>query len=367
MNILILNGSPRKDGNINFMIDAFVDSVDKNKHTINSISVCKKKINGCLACEYCRKQGNGTCIQQDDMQEIYPLLQKADMLILASPIYHHNFSGQLQCTINRIYALDKPKNLKRAALFLSSDDDNVYDGAIYEYQNSFLEYLKLENMGIYTSSGKHNKSKELKNELMQLGHSLSSYENDLKMSVADFLNVMNSGEEIIAGSTVHQFMHKLSQQALHITSIINNGYHSQEEINELFCKLTDNKIGANFTLFPPFYTDCGKNLHIGNNVFFNSGRKMQDQGGITIGDGTLIGHNVVLATLNHNMEPSKRGNMIPKPIKIGQNVWIGSNATILSGVKIGDGAIIAAGAVVTKDVPSRAVVAGIPAKIIKYI
>ncbi len=81
----------------------------------------------------------------------------------------------------------------------------------------------------------------------------------------------------------------------------------------------------------------------------------------------LIGHNVVLATLNHAFEPSHRQDMNPQPIKIGNNVWIGANSTILPGVTIGDGAIIAAGAVVSKDVPENAVVGGVPAKIIKYI
>lgn len=59
------------------------------------------------------------------------------MLVLASPIYYHSFSGQLQCVINRIYALDKPRYLKKAALILSSGSDDVYGGAIYEYKKSF--------------------------------------------------------------------------------------------------------------------------------------------------------------------------------------------------------------------------------------
>ena len=102
-------------------------------------------------------------------------------------------------------------------------------------------------------------------------------------------------------------------------------------------------------------------------MFFNSGCKFQDQGGITIGDGSLIGHNVVLATLNHNLDPEHRGDIIPSPIHIGRNVWIGSGATVLPGVTIGNGAVIAAGAVVTKDVPDNTIVGGVPAKVMKTI
>lgn len=97
------------------------------------------------------------------------------------------------------------------------------------------------------------------------------------------------------------------------------------------------------------------------------GCKFQDQGGIFIGDGTLIGHNVVLATLNHAKSPKERSDMTPAAIHIGENVWIGANATILPGVTVGDGAIIAAGAVVSKDVPPNSVAAGVPAKIVKEI
>lgn len=95
MNILVLNGSPRKHGNTAFMIEAFLDGAKQQGHHVDVISVCEKNINGCLACEYCHTKGNGACIQQDDMQEIYPLLQEAEMVVLASPVYYHGFSGQL--------------------------------------------------------------------------------------------------------------------------------------------------------------------------------------------------------------------------------------------------------------------------------
>ena len=182
------------------------------------------------------------------------------------------------------------------------------------------------------------------------------------MNLQEFLDKMNSGEEIEAGSDYHLYMLQLSQEALQITMQMNNQYHTPEELVELMRKLTGNSSFPEFGLFPPFYTDCGKNIHFGSNVFVNSGCRFQDQGGIYIGDNALIGHNAVLATLNHNKLPEKRGNLIPSPIHIGKDVWLGANVTVCPGVTIGDGAIIAAGAVVTADVEPGATVGGVPAK-----
>jgi len=190
---------------------------------------------------------------------------------------------------------------------------------------------------------------------------------ETKMELDEFLSYMDSGKEVVAGSSVHQCMHRLSQEAIRVTSELNSRYHTSEEIVELMRKITGWQVDDSFSLFPPFYTDCGKNLKIGKNVFFNSGVKIQDQGGVTIEDGALIGHNVVIATLDHSLNPNHRGNMIPAPIHIGKNVWIGANATICKGVTIGDGAVIAAGAVVTTDVPKNSVFGGVPAKLIKKI
>jgi acetyltransferase-like isoleucine patch superfamily enzyme len=187
------------------------------------------------------------------------------------------------------------------------------------------------------------------------------------MDIHDFLAHLNRGEVVEGGSELHQVMHNLSQEALKLTSELNGHYHTPEEIRELFSLLIGKPVDKTFAMFPPFYTDCGKNISVGKNVFINSGCRFQDQGGITIGDGALIGHNVVFATLNHDIDPRKRSTMHPAPIVIGKNVWIGANATVVPGVTIGDGAVIAAGAVVTKDVPANVIVGGVPAKIIKKI
>lgn len=187
------------------------------------------------------------------------------------------------------------------------------------------------------------------------------------MDLEAFLDHLNSGKPVRGGGEAHLFMHGVSQQALKLTAELNSSYHEPEELRALFSQLIGKPVDEGFGLFLPFYTDCGKNITIGKNVFINMGCKFQDQGGIFIGDGALIGHNVVLATLNHARPPMDRSSMIPAPIHIGKHVWIGANATVLPGVTIGDGAIVAAGAVVAKDVPENTIVGGVPAKIIRHL
>ena len=176
---------------------------------------------------------------------------------------------------------------------------------------------------------------------------------------------MLSGAVADAGSDMHMMMHELSQRALKITAHLNGLYHEPAELRGIFSELIGKPVDESFGLFPPFYTDCGLNTTIGKNVFINSGCRFQDWGGITIGDGTLIGHNVVIATINHGLAPEKRHDNIPAPVTIGKNVWIGSNATVLPGVTIGENSVVAAGAVVTRDAEPYTVVGGVPANLIK--
>lgn len=175
MKILVLNGSPRPQGNTKKMVTAFSEGAASAGHQVDIVDVCKKKIAGCLACEYCHTKGNGVCIQKDDMQEIYDLLNEAEMLVLASPIYYHGISGQLKCAIDRFYSAaypQKPSNLKKAAILLSSGEANMYDGALFSYRGDFLDYLGLEDMGIFTAYGHENGSDKKLKEIRAFGAGL---------------------------------------------------------------------------------------------------------------------------------------------------------------------------------------------------
>ncbi|MCB0887051.1 MAG: sugar O-acetyltransferase [Propionibacteriaceae bacterium] len=162
-------------------------------------------------------------------------------------------------------------------------------------------------------------------------------------------------------------MHRVSQGALRITAELNGSYHDEAGVRALLSELIGAPVPDSVVVFPPFRADFGRNIRIGEGVFINSGCAFQDQGGVTIGDGALIGHNVVIATLNHGLDPAKRADLIPAPVVVGAGAWIGSNATILPGVTIGDGAVVAAASVVTRDVPPRTIAVGSPARVVRAI
>jgi acetyltransferase-like isoleucine patch superfamily enzyme len=188
------------------------------------------------------------------------------------------------------------------------------------------------------------------------------------MDMKEFIDFCKKGNPISGeDKELHGLLTQCSYEAQKITMELNTSYHSREEIVEIFSELTGEKVDSSFMCFPPFYTDFGKNITIGKNVFLNTGCSFQDRGGINIGNGSMIGMNVTIATLNHGLSLETRNITYPSPVIIGENVWIGSNSTILPGVTIGDNSVVAAGAVVTKDVPENTVVAGVPAKVVKKI
>lgn len=187
------------------------------------------------------------------------------------------------------------------------------------------------------------------------------------MNTEELVAHFRAGKSVTPGTAEYEALLRCSHEAMRITAELNTAYQSPERIRELMSQLTGTPLDASFALFPPFYSDFGKNIRIGKNVFINACCCFQDQGGITIGDGSLIGHRVVLATINHGFLPEERSSCRPAPIVIGRNVWIGSGAIVLPGISIGDNAIVAAGAVVARDVAADSVVAGTPARFIRNI
>lgn len=166
---------------------------------------------------------------------------------------------------------------------------------------------------------------------------------------------------------IAQMSMAITYRNMQLTAQLNGAYHEPAQVRQIISDIIGKPIDESFTLFPPFTTDFGANTTFGKGVFINSGCRFQDQGGLTVGDFTLIGHNVVIATVNHSTKPSENRMNVYAPVRLGNHVWIGSNAVILPGVTVGDWAVVAAGAVVTRDVPAYAVVGGVPAKVIKYV
>lgn len=160
---------------------------------------------------------------------------------------------------------------------------------------------------------------------------------------------------------------EIQNRSWKIQGKLNMGYHEAAETRKMLEDITNRKIPESVTVLTPFYTDFGRNIVFGENVFVNTNCTFMDRGGITIESGALIGPNVNLITINHDQDPMKRHITYCNPIHICKNVWIGVGATVLPGVTIGEGSIIAAGAVVTTDVPPMTVVGGIPAKVIQKI
>ncbi|MBL0744467.1 sugar O-acetyltransferase [Chryseolinea lacunae] len=146
-----------------------------------------------------------------------------------------------------------------------------------------------------------------------------------------------------------------------------NASTNVDQMRKRLSEIIGTQIDKSSTLFIPFYTNFGRHIKIGKNVFINHACSFLDMGGITIEDDVQIGPRTNLVTENHPVDPSMRKHLDLKSILIKRNVWIGAGATILPGVTIGENSIVAAGAVVNKDVPANTIVGGVPARVIKQI
>jgi acetyltransferase-like isoleucine patch superfamily enzyme len=184
------------------------------------------------------------------------------------------------------------------------------------------------------------------------------------MQQKDIFERERAGEIISIDDPEYGKILALITEAQKVIAEINTGYRTPDEVRDLFSRLTGAAVDPSFWMLPPFYTDFGKNIRVGRNVFINHCCEFMDRGGITLEDNVLIGPKVNLITINHPVEPSRRRSTFCAPILIKRNAWIGVGASVMPGVTIGENAIVAANAVVTKDVAADTIVGGIPAKVI---
>ena len=142
------------------------------------------------------------------------------------------------------------------------------------------------------------------------------YENPI--SDDEFIKIMNSQEKILANSEVAKKMELMTEKAMNSLYFMNKELYKADVVRKWMYILTGQEPDPNLKVYTPFYTDCGKNIHLGKNIIINSDCNFQDQGGIYIGDNTIIEKNVVMKTINYDLNPKTRGDMWPKPIHIGK-------------------------------------------------
>ena len=157
-----------------------------------------------------------------------------------------------------------------------------------------------------------------------------------------------------------------SQEALRITAELNGAYHTPEEIQDLFAQLTGKPVDRTFGLFPPFYTDCGKNITLGKHVFINSGCRFQDQGA---SPSEMESDRPQCGAGHAGPRNGSIGapRSLPRPHPYRGECLAGRQCHRSGGVTIGDNAVIAAGAVVTKNIPPNTVAAGVPARVVRTL
>ncbi|MCG2462416.1 sugar O-acetyltransferase [Flavobacteriaceae bacterium F89] len=159
---------------------------------------------------------------------------------------------------------------------------------------------------------------------------------------------------------------KLVNRSIKLSADLNTSA-SVNHIRERLAQLIGSNIDGSTRVFAPFYTNFGKHIKLGNNVFINHACTFLDMGGIIIEDDVQIGPKANLITENHPLDPTDRKSLDLGSIVVKRNAWLGAACTILPGVTIGENSVVAAGAVVTKDVPHNTLVAGIPAKVVREI
>lgn len=156
-NIVILNGSPRKTGNTSALVKSFTEGAKSAGHTVTEFFLAGMSIHGCKGCFGGHSSKDCPCVQKDDMDQIYPAVKSCDVVVLASPLYYWNMSGQIRTAIDRLFALEEGDgNLLRghgraSALLMAAEGHGFED--VLPYYDHLMEHLQWKNLGHVLAGG----------------------------------------------------------------------------------------------------------------------------------------------------------------------------------------------------------------------
>ena len=135
--IIVLNGSPRKNGNTSALVKAFREGAESAGHSVTEFWLEGMNINGCRGCCAGGKNPESPCVQKDDMAQIYPAYKEADVVVLASPLYYWTISGQLKCAFDRLFAVAECDpgytNPRKESALLMAAEGNGFEETVYWY------------------------------------------------------------------------------------------------------------------------------------------------------------------------------------------------------------------------------------------
>lgn len=155
--IVILNGSPRRNGNTSALVKAFTQGAESAGNTVTEFFLDSMEIHGCRGCFGGHSSQECPCVQKDDMSQIYPAVKESDVVVLATPLYYWNMSGQIRTAIDRLFALEEGdgnllRGHERASALLMAAEGNGFDDVLL-YYNHLVEHLRWKNLGHVLAGG----------------------------------------------------------------------------------------------------------------------------------------------------------------------------------------------------------------------
>ena len=155
--VVILNGSPRKKGNTSTLVKAFTEGAESSGNTVTEFFLDGMEIHGCKGCFAGHSGRECPCVQKDDMAKIYPAVKESDVVVLASPLYYWNMSGQLRTAVDRLFALEEGdgnllRGNGRASALLMAAEGNGFEDVVLYYDH-LMEHLRWKNLGHVLAGG----------------------------------------------------------------------------------------------------------------------------------------------------------------------------------------------------------------------